>query len=66
MHRTVVITQIGVYYGEVYVGIGLSYWDGENLMTDIVDLCGEILPPNWYTIRMTSEPVLAVYAESVQ
>lgn len=66
MHRTVVVTSIEVYSGEVFIGTGLSFWDGENLYTDIVDLFGRLLPPDWYTIRLSGEPQLAVLAETVQ
>jgi hypothetical protein len=64
--RTVIVSSIDVFYNEKFVGFGLSYWDGENIMTDIVDLNGKILPPDWYTIHTIGEPQLAVYSETIQ
>lgn len=64
--RTVIVSSIDVYHNEKFVGFGLSYYDGENIMTDIVDLNGKILPPDWYTIHTIGEPQLAVYSETIQ
>jgi hypothetical protein len=64
--KSVMTEAIEVYYNDVFVGHGLAFWDGENLRTDIVSLTGEVLPSAYYNIRMVGEPVLSVYARTIQ
>lgn len=64
--KVVMMTDVEVYYYNIIVGRGLSFYDGENLHTDIVSLTGEILPMTWYDIKFVSEPVLAIHSLTVQ
>lgn len=63
---TVIVTSVNVKTDEVIVGTGISCWDGENIITDIVDLNGKMLPSNVYTIEFTSDPMLGVFPETIQ
>lgn len=65
--KTVLLNEIEVLYKGYIVGYGLAYYDGETMLKpDIVSLTGEILPTDTYLLRFTSDPKLAVLAESVQ
>jgi hypothetical protein len=63
--KTVLVASVDVFHGEIIVGTGLSFWDGENLLTDIIGLDGSILPTDWYTIHTIGEPQLAIYSETL-
>lgn len=64
--KTVLLNTVEVYFGEIYVGYGLAYYDGRYMLKpDIVSLTGQTLPEAMYMLRFSNDPQLAILARGI-
>lgn len=65
--ETIQCIRIEVFRGPLFVGTGLMYHNGYDMLKpDIVSITGEVLPSGDYTLVYVGTPWLAVMPKNVQ